>query len=246
MTTNLPVGSLAVAEGISILPALKLVPALEPFKTAAADLEAQGERAVIDTDEAFARGSDFLSVCEQQWKQLEDLRKATKGPVDDYAKFIQTLFLPIQGRFLAVKDAMRARMLTYQKAAEARRLEAEAKVRQAQEAAALELAEHEAQAGNVSAANAILDAAALSANPRMPPRKIGGSNTFGKSTHIAETWQGRVVEPMEVLKAIIAGQLPVTLIEWRQVELNAVARQVKVEGIYRGLKVEKVEGLRQR
>jgi len=246
MTTNLPVGSLAVADGISILPALKLVPVLEPFKVAAADLEAQFERAVIDTDEAFARGSDFLSVCEQQWKQLEDLRKATKGPVDDYGKFIQTLFLPIQSRFASVKSAMQGRMLGYQKAAEARQREAEAKVRKAQEAAALELADQEAKSGNVAAADAILDAATAVPPARAPARKITGSNTFGKSTHIAESWQGRVIEPMEVLKAIIAGQLPITLLEWRQAELNAVARQVKVEGIYRGLKVEKVEGLRQR
>ncbi|OLB83115.1 MAG: hypothetical protein AUI15_36645 [Actinobacteria bacterium 13_2_20CM_2_66_6] len=246
MTTNLPVGSLTVADGISILPALKLVPALEPFKAAATDLEAQGERAVIDSDETYQKGSDFLTVCDQQWRQLEDLRKATKGPVDDYAKFIQTLFLPIQGRFLAVKDGMRARMLAYQKAAEARRLEAERKVREAQEAAALELADQAAKGGNTAVADAILEAATAAPPARAPVRKIGGSNTFGRSTHIAETWQGRIVEPMEALKAIVAGQLPITLIEWRQVELNAVARQVKVEGIFRGLKVEKVEGLRQR
>ena len=61
-----------------------------------------------------------------------------------------------------------------------------------------------------------------------------------------KTVGSQIVEPMEVLKAIIAGQLPVTLLEWRQVELNQVARSVKVEGTYRGLKIEKVEGLRQR
>ena len=246
MTTDLPPGALTVANGISILPALKLVPALEPFKAAATDLEAQGERAVIDTDEAYQKGSDFLTLCDQQWRQLEDLRKATKGPVDDYGKFIQGLFLPIQSRFVAVKEGMKARMLSYQKAAEARRLEAERKVRAAQEAAALELAEQEAKGGNTAAADAILEAASAAVPARAPPRKIGGSNTFGRSTHVAETWVGRVVEPMEVLKAIIAGQLPVTLLEWRQVELNQVARSVKVEGTYRGLKIEKVEGLRQR
>jgi hypothetical protein len=243
---NLPEGSVVLAPGVSVLPALRLVPALEPFKAAATDLEAQGERAVIDSDEAYRKGSDFLSVCEQQWRQLEDLRKATKGPVDDYGKFIQQLFLPIQSRFVAVKGSMSMRMLTYQKAAEARRIEAERKVREAQEAAALELAAKEAESGNTAAADAILDAATLPTTARAPARKIAGSNTFGKSTHIAETWQARVVEPMEVLKAIIAGQLPVTLIDWRQVDLNAVARTVKVEGVYRGLKIEKVEGLRQR
>src|SRR5256885_16106612 len=103
MTTNLPVGSLTVADGISILPALKLVPALEPFKAAATDLEAQGERAVIDSDETYQKGSDFLTVCDQQWRQLGGLRKANKGPVGDYQKFIQTPLPPIQGRITDVK-----------------------------------------------------------------------------------------------------------------------------------------------
>lgn len=243
--TDLPPGSLTLAPGVSILPALKLVPALEPFKDAASDLEAQGERAVIDSDEAFQKGSDYLSVCNQQWDQLEDLRKAVKGPVDDYAKFIQSLFLPIQARFKAANQAMRGRMLTYQKAAEARRAEAEAKVRRAQEEAALQLAADQEAKGDEAGATAILEAATTAA-PRPQPRKIAGSNTFGRSTHVAELWVGRVAEPMEVLKAIIAGQLPISLIDWRITELNKVAREVKVVGTFRGIKIEKQEDLRQR
>jgi len=234
-----------MAPGVSIVEALHLVPALEPFKGDATELEEQLERAVIDSDEAYGRGSDYLSICDQRIRQLEDFRKAVKGPVDDYAKFIQSLFLPIQERYKRAKFAMSDRMLAYQKAAQARREEAERKVREAQEKAALELAESEAAAGHTASADAILDAA-TAAPARRAPAKVMGSNTFGRSTHVAETWVGRVAEPMAVLKAIIDGKIPVTVIEWRQAELNGIARGVKVEGVYNGIRVEKQEGLRQR
>lgn len=42
-------GELALDTGVSVLPALRLVPQLEPFKLAVAELETQGARAVINS-----------------------------------------------------------------------------------------------------------------------------------------------------------------------------------------------------
>lgn len=240
-----PSGALTVATGISILPVLSLAPTLVPFEEAAAELEDQLSRAVIDSDEQYAKGSEFLSLCDHMGKQLETLRKSVKGPIDDYAKLVQTLFVPKQERFKAAKEEMSGRMLTYQKAAEARRAEAEAKVRRAQEEAALALAAESEAKGDTAAAGAILEAAAT-VPTRAPTRKIGGSNSMGRSTHVATTWEGRVAEPMVALKAILDGKLPITILEWRPAELNRIAREVAVEGVHSGIKVSKAESLRQR
>lgn len=243
---SVPSGALTVATGISILPVLSLAPTLVPFENAAAELEDQLSRAVIDSDEAYAKGSEFLSLCAHMGGQLETLRKSVKGPIDDYGKLIQTMFLPKLERFKAAGKTMSERMLAYHQAAEARRREAEEKTRRAQEEAALALAAEQEAKGDTAGAGAILEAATVQPATRAPPRKIGGSNSMGRSTHVAVSWEGRVAEPMVTLKAIIDGKLPITILEWRHAELNRIARDVGVEGVHSGIKVSKVEGLRQR
>lgn len=230
---------------ISILPILELVPQLEPFKVAAANVEAQAERAVIDSEAAWQKGSDFLTVCGDQWDQLEDLRKAMKGPIDDYAAFIQTIFKPIQKRFLDAKLLVSDRMHAFQKAEKARRDQQEADQRRANEKAAEELAAAAEARGDTQTANAILDVATMAPIARSAPR-LGGTNSFGRSTNVVKRWTASVESPMEVLQAILQGKLPISLIEWKQAEINKVATTLKVEKTVLGLKVYQSETLQQR
>jgi hypothetical protein len=230
---------------ISILPLLELVPQLEPFKTAATNVEAQASRAVISSEEAYQKGSDFLTVCADQWQQLEDLRKAVKNPIDDYAKLIQSIFVPLQRRFEAAKSSVNAKMLAFHKAEEARRKAEEDKQRRINEEAAQRLAEEAAQRGDHAVADAILDVATQAPVMTSRPR-IGGTNSFGRSTAVTKRWTASVDKPMEVLQAIIDGKLPISLIDWKQVELNKVATTLKVEKTVMGLKVFQSESLQQR
>lgn len=239
-----PVGS-GYGNPLSILPVLELVPQLEPFRVAADNVEAQAGRAVIDSEEAWQKGSDFLTVCSDQWQQLEDLRKAVKGPVDDYGKFIQSLFVPIQHRFAAAKTSVAERMRLFQKAEEKRRADELAAKQRANEEAAQALAAEAEARGETAQAAAILDIATMAPAPQKAPR-LGGTNTFGKSTTLAKRWTATVEAPMDVLKAILEGRLPISLIEWRQVELNKVASSLKVEKTIHGLKVFQAESLQQR
>jgi hypothetical protein len=234
-----------LSTGISILPALALVPQLEPFKAVATNLEAQAERAVIDSEDAWQRGSNFLSVCTDNWEQMEDLRKAVKGPIDDYAAFIQALFKPIQSRIAAAKQSVSGRMLTFQRAEEAQRRAAAEAVRKANEEAALRLAAAAEESGDVSTAAAIMDVAVMAPWPH-PAARLGGTNTFGKSTGVAKRWTASVEAPMQLLAAIIAGHIPMSVIEWKQAELNKVATALKVQKSVHGLKIFQTESLQQR
>lgn len=241
----LPAGTLGHASPISILPILELVPQLQPFKDAANNLETQAARAVIDSEAAYQKGTDFLTVCQEQWQQLEDLRKATKGPIDDYGKFIQSIFIPIQARVLAAKSSVNGRMLTFYRAEEKKRQDAAEAQRRANEEAAQRLAEDAQKRGDHATADAILDVATTAPVPVAAPR-IGGTNTYGKATNVVKRWTASVEKPMEVLQAILDGKLPISLIDWKQVELNKVASQLKVEKTVHGLKVFQSETLQQR
>lgn len=235
-----------ISEGINVLPALKLIPVLAPFKVGADNVDGQAGRAVIDTEEAYGKASNLATICQQNWDQLEDLRKAVKGPVDDYAKFIQALFVPLQLKFKAAKDTTLAKMLTFQKAETARRAAAAEAVRKANEEAAQKLAEEAQERGDTATASAILDVATMAPVPVAAPR-FTGSNAFGKSTSARKVWVASVAEPMVVLKAIIDGKLPISLIkEWSTSELNRIAGAVKAETTSNGLKIEFKESLQQR
>lgn len=244
-------GSLVVAlpgggaPPISILPVLALDPQLDPFREAADNVEAQAGRAVIDSEESWQRGSDFLTVCDEQWNQLETLRKATKGPIDDYGKFIQALFVPLQTRFKLPRGEVAGKMDTFRKAEETRRKVAAAAVQKANEEAAAKLAQEAEDRGDTAAASAILEVATLA--PVAPaPMRLGGTNSFGKSTHTVKRWTASVENPMELLKAIFDGRIPISVIDWKQLELNKVAAALKVEKTVFGLKVYQTETTQQR
>lgn len=234
-----------LSAGISVLPALALVPQLEPFKRAVENLEAQADRAVIDSESAYQKGSDFETICSDNWNQLEDLRKAVKGPVDDYGKFIQSLFVPLQTRFKAAKEAVNSKRLAWWRAEDKRQKEAAEAVRRANEEAALKLAEQAEKSGDTAGAAAIMEVATMAPAPK-PAMRVGGRNTFGKSDNLTKRWTASVENPMEVLKAILEGKVPISILEWKQAELNKVASQLKVEKSIFGLKIFQTESLQQR
>jgi hypothetical protein len=235
-----------VGHGITLMHPLELIRQVTPFVENANELSAQAERAVINSDDAYNKGTEFLSSCTQQWNQIESIRTTAKKPVDDFARFIQNQCTPAQGLLTTAKRKLGDLMLAYRRKVEADRAAAAEIVRKAQEAEALKLAEQEQDKGNTGVAAAILDAATTMPAPR-PAAPIGGArtNSFGRSTNVASRWVGSPAEPMTILAAIIKGNIPVSCIEWNQAELNKVAKAVGVVGVFNGVKVEKSDSLRQ-
>lgn len=238
-------GEMALDTGISVLPALRLVPQLEPFKVAATELEAQSDRAVINSVDKYQTGSEFLSFCAMNWDQLEALRVSVKRPIDDYAKFIQSLFVPLQNRFTAAKKSVADKMLVFKQAEDARAAAEQERIRKANEEAALKLAAESEARGDTAGASALLDVATMMPAPVVAPR-LGGRNSMGRSTGTTKRWVGSVENPMVTLKAIIDGKVPISIIEWKQAELNKIAAALKVTATVNGIKMEQSETLGQR
>lgn len=238
-------GEMTLGTGVSVLPALRLVPQLEPFKGAATELEAQASQAVINSVEKYQTGSEFLSFCAMNWDQLEALRVSVKKPIDDYGKFIQSLFVPLQNRFTEAKKLVAGRMLVFKQAEDARAAAEQERVRKANEEAALKLAEEAQSKGDTGGAHALLEVATMLPAPVVAPR-LGGRNSMGFSTGTTKRWVGSVENPMVLLKAIIDGKVPISILEWRQAELNKIAAGLKVTATVNGIKMEQSETLGQR
>lgn len=241
-TTHVDVG-----HGITVLHPMELIRQVTPFVENANELSEQAKRAVIASDDAYNKGSEFLSTCTQQHAAIEQIRTTAKKPVDDFARFIQSQCVPAQGLLSGAKNTVSLLMLAYRKKVEADRAAAAEIIRKSQEDEALKLSEQEEAKGNTGVAAAILDAATTMPAPRVAA-PIGGArtNSFGRSTGVSSRWVGSPAEPMAVLAAIIKGTIPVSVIDWNQAELNKVAKAVGVAGTFNGLKVEKSETLQQR
>lgn len=229
-----------MSDGISILPGLEIAARLAPFQARATELEAMAGRAIIDSQDAMQRGTEFMSICSRDWTQLETYRKAVKGPVDDYAKFIQSLFVPLQTRIKTAQNKVGRLVLDYDKAQREAALKKQQEELAAQQAAAEKLAEQAQAAGKHDEANAILDAAISAPPPRAPAKTVVRSSS-GKAFSTRKTWTASVVAPMDVLKAILEGRIPITVLEWKQAELNKLAGATRVAGTFNGLKIEEIE-----
>lgn len=242
----LPPG-VAMTDAITINPLEQIEPQLALFRAAATDLEEQAARGTIDSAQRYELGTEFLSVCSEKWKQLEQLRKAVKGPIDDYGAYIQAQFLPVLKQIKAARDLIETRMLGWKREQDRIAAEAAARLKREQEEAAQRLAAEEEAKGNTAVAGMILDAATTPTPAVKVSTVPTGKNSMGRSTQVKKTWVGEVDSPMVVLRAIVEGKLPVTLVgSWSQSELNRVAGSLKVTGTHLGIKVFERESLTQR
>jgi hypothetical protein len=242
--TAIPVkeDGLEIAPGISMLPALRIQASLVPLKKRGEELMAMAQRAVIDSPESYARGVKYLSLSKEYFDQVETYRKSVKGPIDDYGKFIQSIFKPLLemaknpiGRN-GGSDIVSAKMLTYQQEEERKAREKQEAERKAREEEARRLAEEERAKGNTEVAAAIEDAAAAAPAPRVETA-ISNVRVDGARAQVTKTWTGEVIKPMVVLQAILDGKVPISVIDWSQSGLNAHARDLKVEGEFNGIKI---------
>lgn len=241
--------AVSLAPGISIVPLLQLQGDLEPFEAAAADVEGQCSRAEISTLESYQAGSDILSAAQAQLVLLEDLRVSVKKPADDYGTMVQKLVNPLKLRFSEAKLQLTAKMLKWRNAEEARQRAAQDEVRKQQEAEAARLAEEARAKGNEATAARIEEMVA--AAPTAPAPRISVPNYAGKTHGKRVYWLGEVHDQMEILRQVVAGKLPIHVVEFSKSGMNAEADKYikslpevdQKEQTYLGIRITKSEKL---
>jgi hypothetical protein len=238
-----------LAPGISIVPLIQLQADLEPVETNLEDVEGQVERAKIETQDNYQGGSDILSAIQAQLTLLEDLRTTAKKPADDFGAMVQKLCNPLKLRLTTAKQSLEGKMLAWRNAEEARQKAAADLVRKQQEDEARKLADAARAQGQTKVADKIEEMVA--AAPVAPAPRVGHVNYSGK-THAKRTyWLGEAQDGMEILRQIVAGKLPMHIVEFSKSGMNEQAKKYidslpeadRKEQVYLGIKITKSDKL---
>lgn len=219
--------------------------ALERLVPNVTKLEAAAQRAKVESEEDFNKASNFISLVDQQWKQIEALRKSVKTPVDDYAALIQATFTPYLNRLKTAKENVR-KLATdwWNREEERKRKEAEA-LRKQQEEEAHRIAQEHQAAGREDVAEAVLSAA-MNAPVVVDKPVMTTVNAFGKRTVAPKRWKGEVTDREALLRGILEAKIPWVVIQIQQKEIDTVARQFNAEGTFCGIRCYQETVLQQR
>lgn len=213
--------AITIAPGIAIVPLIDLQSALEAFEAAADDVAGQVDRANITDATTYQFGSDILSAIQIQLNNLETKRVEVKKPADDYGKMVQKLVTPVDARFKAAKMILSGKMLAWRNAEEARMRAAQEEIRKQQEAEAKKLADAAREKGMDKTADKIEEM--MAAAPVAPAPKVGAPNFVGKTQSKRTYWNGEAAQPFTILRAILDGTVPISVIEFNKSSLNKIA-----------------------
>lgn len=214
-----------------------------PFTANANSLVEQAERAVIDSKESLDKATDFIKLCIARRDRSEELRVSLVKPLNNHVAWINDQFRPVRERIEKAKEIVNKKAVAFQKA-ETERLEREAaEEARKREEAALEAAEDAQARGDAEVADAILDVASQTPGLSTKPSSGRGGIT-GASGSLAGRWVGKVVDRVEVCKAIAEGRVsPDVIKDFYASKLNEIAKEIAQEGTFDGIEVKRDEKL---
>lgn len=218
------------------------IPKEIPHDTVALTSPAEGmltkaKEYIISTVEQYAGAATQLNEIKAKSKELEEKRKGIVGPMNEAVKRVNEFFrAPLQ--FLAdAEAAIKRSMITFDNEQNRIRREEEARLqeiaRKEQErltkAAEKKAATAEAK-GDTWKAEEIRESVPVVAAPVLADKpKVAG-------IAMRTTWSGEVTNKMELIKAVAEGKAPATLLDVNMPALNQMARALKEEMNYPGVK----------
>ena len=215
----------------------RILTEITPHSDNANGMLAQAKAAEITDRESFNKTADFIKICNNEIKRVEEAKDALTKPLVTHVEWIRGQFKPITELFQEAKALIGKKAVAWKEAEDAR-VAAEAAERQrvAEEAALQEAADALAQ-GDEEKADAIMDLAGTTPVGEEKAAPARGTLT-GASGGLVKTWKGEVEDPMEICKAIVNGDLPAEVIQgFYKSKLNKFADKKRKEGVFFGIKV---------
>lgn len=190
---------------------------------------------VIDSEDVRGLADKDLARIKAKRKWLEGLRTGLKEPILEAGRRVDGMFKPLIASCETAESVLSRKILGYDRELAAARAEEQRKL-DAQAAEARAKLEEQSKAleaaGNTEAAAAIKEAAVLVSAPHVPI----AVTTAARSTAKRETWHAEVVDLMELVKAVAAGQAPIQALEANTTYLNGRARLEKSDFKLAGVK----------
>lgn len=192
----------------------------------------------IATAAEYSDAATQLKDIKAKAKELEDTRKGITGPMDEAKKRVMDFFRrPLQCLVDAektIKDGMIAfdkEQDRLRKAEEARLAEEARKEQERLDKTAEKKAEKAEAKGNEEKAAEIRNGVPVVTAPVLADTKPKVTGITRRST-----WSGEVVDKMELIKAVAEGRAPATLLDVNTTVLNQMARALKSEMAYPGVR----------
>lgn len=203
----------------------ELIPSAAEAQAAVAEINVDLVPAiyVIHSQEELEQAAVLLRNVKTSKTRLEDLRKSMTRPIDDAKKNIMDIFKPQETKLAEAEKRIKSGVNAWNIEQERRRQQEEARLRDAQQKAQAKLEERAASArekGQDNKADAIL------ANiPPVPTVIAASAPPAGIGSRV--TWHAEVTDMLALVRAVAAGQAPISYLEANTVALNAAARSMK-------------------
>ncbi|MCK5602617.1 hypothetical protein KAR91_12125 [Candidatus Pacearchaeota archaeon] len=207
----------------------------------AVDLSGQADkmltvsRSVIITNlEQYQVGANQLKLVKAKTKEISESRLAITRPMDAAKAAVMNFFKKSLAFLAEAERTINGRMVEYVNKQEAERKAEEEKLRKLAEEEAKKKEEKARAAeenGNLTGAAVIRDEAPKTTTPTLAssaPKAVGA--------HVRETWSAEVTDKMALLKAVVLRQAPADLIDINTTRLNQMARAMKNDLKYPGVK----------
>lgn len=199
------------------------------------DLAKEYENFEIATVEDCQYAANILVDLKKNCKALESRRKEITKPMDDAKKSVMALFKPATDALTAVEKMLKPRIAKFQQEQEAkqRQLEAEAREKARKEREKLEArAEKAREKGQVEKADALEEKAmtTVAQTPVAAPTKVSGVST-------RKRWVAEVTDVQAVCRGIANGDIPASILEFKQAELNKFASTWQSNKQFDGLNI---------
>lgn len=183
---------------------------------------------VINDIHSFKRAAIMLQDIKQQKKEYDNLRKQLKKPIIEAGKNIEELFRKPIHFLHKAEEAYKINMLKYEKD-ERLKIEAEKKKKAKTESQLLEEAEIASAKGNIERFdNLMSDVTELNTNVVEMPKAEGIS--------FKDNWKAEVIDINELIRAVVAGKAPPTLLKINETALSQVAKATKGTMQYPGIR----------
>lgn len=177
---------------------------------------------------------EVLSKMKAECKTLETRRKEITKPIDDAKKSVMALFKPALDAYAGVEAVLKPKIAQFHREQEQKRRAEQAKAEEAARKAREKLeakAEKAREKGKEELAISFeMDAmTTVSATPA-PASKVAGVAT-------RKTWKAEVLDVKAVCLAIANGDIPVSVLDFKQAELNRFAATWQDNKTFEGLRI---------
>lgn len=165
--------------------------------------------------------ADILGKYKTRLNDLEERRKLITKPLDDAKKSVMDLFRPAADAIKTLEGILKPKIVAFQRKQEEeqRRLQAEAEAKARKERERLEKrAEQAREKGQEEKAAALEQQAVttVAAAPAVVEQKVSGISS-------RKTWKAKVTDVRALCKAIADGDIPASVIDFKQSELDRFA-----------------------